>query len=1249
MNILFANYGDFTTSSLNHIAGYANRLCGLGHACAVAVPKRKDTILVVPDPLFIPATFQEVLARPNLFPNGAPADIIHAWTPREVVRRFLLEHQRRAPSRLLVHLEDNEEFLLEAFSGRPIAELRELDEGALQKVLADALASPLRHRNLLRVCDAVTYIVANLARFAPPQVPSHLLPPGVDLSLYRPQGADPGLRSELGLRDGEKVIVFTGSNTFANEPDLRALHVAVKLLNDRGIPTRLVRTGFSSDSFRASLGPDCAKWTIDLGFVGKARLPKLLALADALVQPGRPDTFNEGRLPSKLPEFLAMGKPVILPAANIGALMKDGEDALLLRTGTPDEIADACARVFSDPALAARLSQGALAFARGHFDLVAVTARLESIYAAAAGRPIHPRWTRTRAEGTTETTLVAEALAETLAADPGEPSAAAADLAMLTGQLEAAAAATREQLRIAEAGLALSRAKFATSEEAFRLTRQHAANLENLRRRLSRRVRELDAQCAHLTRTIGARDETIRQRDGRILALKATFSWRSTAFLRFLRRKLIDPRRPKRGLAAAPAPEPPPAAGAAEDAEEDSPFAHSVDFPQRWSFKPRTVPLRGWCFAEDGRKLTAIRAALPGRVVPGTYGLKRLDVFTFVGYKPQAEYCGWRIDLPLVPADTRLDLEVQDAPGAWHPFFEAVLRVGEDCAPPDLTSYEEWICAHDDPKPGDLRRQAEAAAALPRKPLISIVMPVFNTPEAYLMKAVESVRAQTYPHWELCIADDASPEPHVRRILEEYLREEPRVKVVFRPGNGHISAASNSALELATGEYVALLDHDDALAPNALYEVALAINANPDAGFIYSDEDKIDGDDRRFEPYFKPDFLPDLFLAQNYTTHLSVYRTDLVAAAGGFRTGYEGSQDWDLALRICERIDAARIRHIPRILYHWRAVSGSTALMLCEKSYPIEAARRTLAEHFQRIGRSVELVPVPGGHWRAKYPLPDPAPLVSLIIPTRNGLELLEALRREHPREDDLPEFRDHHRRQRLRRSSNPRLSREPGGGGSRPRHPGAERHRPGVRQVVQFLGDEQQGRARGPRGRHRPREQRSRGDRSGMARRDGGAGSPPRDRLRRRHALLPERHDPARRIHPGPGRRGGPCVPQLPQGNGGQVQPRPAGPELLGGHGRVPRRAQERLRAGRRPRCGRSRGGLQRRGLLPEGARGRVPEPLDAVRRAVPPRERQPRRRQHAGQGRPLPPRGGAHADPMGAPAPIRPGIQSEPHPDAA
>jgi glycosyltransferase involved in cell wall biosynthesis len=422
-------------------------------------------------------------------------------------------------------------------------------------------------------------------------------------------------------------------------------------------------------------------------------------------------------------------------------------------------------------------------------------------------------------------------------------------------------------------------------------------------------------------------------------------------------------------------------------------FRYSVDYPQAWSFPAKKILVRGWCLAtEADAEVRHLRATVNGRRrVPGVYGLKRLDVFATMRDLPQAEYCGWKVEIPLELGDTELVLEVGDEAGGWHVFFTTPLRVGDDAGPPELTSYERWAATFDTHSPEALKKLAEESRAFAHRPVVSIVVPIYNTPERWLLKVVDSVRAQTYERWELCLADDASPHTHVRPLLERLAAADPRIKVTFREKNGHISAASNSALALATGEFVALLDHDDELAPHALHEIVALLNAQPATDLIYSDEDKIDEEGRRHEPYFKPDWLPDLFTAQNFISHLTTYRTALVREAGGFRVGFEGSQDWDLALRVIEKIsDPSRIRHIPKILYHWRAIPGSTALMLSEKNYPLEAARRALTDHFARRGEKVSLHHVPGDHWRVQYPLPAAPPLVSLVIPTRNGLKFLQ-------------------------------------------------------------------------------------------------------------------------------------------------------------------------------------------------------------------------------------------------------------------
>lgn len=275
-------------------------------------------------------------------------------------------------------------------------------------------------------------------------------------------------------------------------------------------------------------------------------------------------------------------------------------------------------------------------------------------------------------------------------------------------------------------------------------------------------------------------------------------------------------------------------------------------------------------------------------------------------------------------------------------------------------------------------------------PLISILMPVYNTPQKWLRRAINSVLAQSYQHWELCIADDASTDPAIRQLLEEFRVLDERIRVVFCPENGHISAASNSALALATGEFIALLDHDDELATDALNWLVLELNRHPEADLIYSDEDRLDERGRRFDPHFKPDWNPDLFFSQNYLCHFTALRASLVRKAGGFRTGLEGAQDYDLFLRCLKLSAGSRIRHIPRILYHWRAASGSTSGDLSAKSYAADAGLKALSDYFSVLDPSISVQPGKGATtYRVTYPLREPVPRVSLIIPTRDGAGML--------------------------------------------------------------------------------------------------------------------------------------------------------------------------------------------------------------------------------------------------------------------
>ncbi len=287
-------------------------------------------------------------------------------------------------------------------------------------------------------------------------------------------------------------------------------------------------------------------------------------------------------------------------------------------------------------------------------------------------------------------------------------------------------------------------------------------------------------------------------------------------------------------------------------------------------------------------------------------------------------------------------------------------------------------------------RQANILESLPSgKPscLFSIVVPVYKPDLALLSEMVQSVREQTYSNWQLILVDDGSECDQLAQVLKQL--ESEQIQVVVRDVNGHISAASNTGLQHAQGDFVVLLDQDDTLHKEALKCMAHYLSRHPNANVLYSDEDKIDADGKRSEPHFKPQFNLDLLYSHNYISHLGVYRRSLLEQIGGFREGYEGSQDYDLLLRCVAESQPEQIIHVPYVLYHWRAIAGSTALAESEKGYAQQAGLKALSDHLSHAGVQVSEGKLPNTY-KVTWPLPEELPLVSIIIPTKNGKELVK-------------------------------------------------------------------------------------------------------------------------------------------------------------------------------------------------------------------------------------------------------------------
>ena len=575
MNILFVNYGDFTSNSLNHIGAFANALTKKGHSCIVAVPENLDSIRVIKNPLFKASLFSELLTNPNAFPEARVADIIHAWTPREVVRSFVISYQRLAHAKLIIHLEDNEDFLLATWLKAPLTEVKSVTNSVLREKSTLALSHPRRSRAFLQAANAATVITASLKTFLPEELTVLELSPGLDFEIHTPLKADTTLRRTLGIQQNEKVIVLTGSNTFANEAEMRDLYLAVHLLNQGGTPTKLIRTGFTLERFRESLPDSLIQHVIDLGFIEKEKLPSLLALADVLIQPGKTGPFNDYRLPSKLPEFFSSGRPVILPKSNIGLVVKDGVDALLLKEGTPEEIASLCLKLFKDPKLSETLSVNAVLFAHNHFDLRPITEALTLFYKSVLTQTSDSSKTTHLQMNANDISLASLHLAEGSRNTPREDEAKAlsdlvtdlvSDLEFSTESLERLkkdAALSADHVKNLEVHLANFKQHTEGLEVQSQAKQKHITNLEIQINELSQRLhlktvshdqslKQIEESNLLLTQfkefaqqrkneliaQVAATEAEVESKKRKILAMENSFSWKITAPLRYFRRKV---------------------------------------------------------------------------------------------------------------------------------------------------------------------------------------------------------------------------------------------------------------------------------------------------------------------------------------------------------------------------------------------------------------------------------------------------------------------------------------------------------------------------------------------------------------------------------------------------------------------------------------------------------------------------------------------------------------------------------------
>ena len=399
MRVLFINYFHLDTNSGIHIFNLANELTRLGWECSVCVPHGKDAVKAIGRPLFKTFEFEEARLR-----NQPAFDLIHAWTPREKVRFMTEELTQIYQCPYIVHLEDNEEAVLEAFLKTPISQLLKLPPRELDRLIPGHLSHPLRYKEFLTHAAGVSTVIDTLLEFCPEHVQGEVIWAGYEGTFQWDIPTDTNLQARLGISEQDHTVVYTGNVHPANRPEVLSLYLAVGLLNRKGIRTKLIRTGEDTVPLFDETLSVLREYSIELGRVRRQDLPSVLSLADALVQPGKPDAFNRYRFPSKLPEFLASGRPVILPAANIGSFLKDAEECLLLREGHAHEIAQKLEYLFYNQDAGERIGSMGRQFAENNLAWKKIAGKLGNFYqrVLALGQPsaLSLKWSKSGDEGT---------------------------------------------------------------------------------------------------------------------------------------------------------------------------------------------------------------------------------------------------------------------------------------------------------------------------------------------------------------------------------------------------------------------------------------------------------------------------------------------------------------------------------------------------------------------------------------------------------------------------------------------------------------------------------------------------------------------------------------------------------------------------------------------------------------------------------------------------------------------------------
>lgn len=387
LNVLFVIPGDFESNNALHVIALATHLTHVGHCCIIAAEPPLETLRTHEDPVFAGCTHDEARNRTPTFTDGRGPDIVHAWTTRENVRKVCTHVLPESGARLVIHLEDNEAHVLSRFMNRSLEELRSLPAAEAGAILPSNASHPLLAETFLASADSVTLIVDRLRDFVPEAMPTLTFWPAADERYFFPRPRPDRFRAAMGLGTSHTVLFYHGNVHPANVEEMRSLYEAVARLNETGTAVTLIRAGRNFCDFPGNLAARTSNCVLELGQIAHHRhLPELMALADFFVQPGEPDSFNNYRFPSKLPEFFAIGRPVILPRTNLGLSLEHGRNAFVLDKADASGITDAIRTLRADPILAQRLAEGAREFAAAHFSWPRSARLLSDFYGSVMAR-----------------------------------------------------------------------------------------------------------------------------------------------------------------------------------------------------------------------------------------------------------------------------------------------------------------------------------------------------------------------------------------------------------------------------------------------------------------------------------------------------------------------------------------------------------------------------------------------------------------------------------------------------------------------------------------------------------------------------------------------------------------------------------------------------------------------------------------------------------------------------------------------